>query len=81
VFPWEVVLEPARALVEGSAQNRLEARVVSVTQIGNRVRVGLEASQPLSAEVTADAVAELALAPGTPVVATFKATATRLVPR
>ena len=82
VFPWEIGLEPAEtAATGGSARNRLQARVQSVTALGGRVRVGLDAGQPLSAEVTAAAAAELALAPGAPVTATWKATATRLVAR
>ena len=61
--------------------NRIDARVVSVTEVGNRARVGLLAGQPLVAEVTSESVARLGLAPGAGVVATWKATATRLVSR
>jgi molybdate transport system ATP-binding protein len=64
----------------GSAQNRLAAEVVSITTVGNRVRVGLLAGQPLTAEVTAAAVDGLRLERGTRVAATWKAAATRLVP-
>ncbi len=81
VHPWEIALEPTGAHVEGSARNRLEAEVVSVTRIGNRVRVGLAAPQPLVAEITGAAVGGMHLAPGVRVVATWKATATRLVSR
>jgi molybdate transport system ATP-binding protein len=80
VFPWEIALEPALSERHGSAQNRLAAEVVSVTRIGNRVRVGLATPQPLAAEVTEAAVCDLALAPGQSVTATWKATATRLTP-
>ena len=80
VFPWEVALEPPGTEITGSASNRLDARVVSVTAVGNRVRVGLETPQPLAAEITAASLARLDLAPGTPVIATWKAAATRLVP-
>ena len=80
VFPWEVALEPGSTQQHGSARNRLEAKVVSVTRIGNRVRVGLETPQPLAAEVTEAAVSDLALEPGRVVTATWKATATRLTP-
>ena len=52
-----------------------------MTEVGNRARVGLLASQPLVAEVTGESVARLGLAPGVAVVATWKATATRLVGR
>ena len=81
VFPWEITLEPAGTVPHGSALNRLDAEVVSLTEVGNRTRVGLLASQPLVAEVTSDSVARLGLAAGVPVVATWKATATRLVER
>ncbi len=79
VHPWEIALEPAGAHVEGSMQNRLEAEVLTVTQVGNRVRVGLAAPQPLVAEITTAALGGLHLAPGVRVAATWKATATRLV--
>ena len=81
VFPWEVVLERPGSAPHGSALNRLDASVVSVTEVGNRARVGLLAGQPLAAEVTGESVASLGLAPGSRVVATWKATATRLVAR
>ena len=81
VYPWEITLEPAGTAAHGSALNRLDAEVVSLTEVGNRTRVGLLASQPLVAEVTAGSVARLGLALGVRVVATWKATATRLVER
>ncbi len=79
VHPWEISLEPSGASGEGSAQNHLQAEVVSVTEIGNRVRVGLSAPQALVAEVTAAAVGGMHLAAGVRVTASWKATATRLV--
>jgi molybdate transport system ATP-binding protein len=81
VYPWEISLEPAGAPHPGSAQNHLPAEVLSLTEVGNRVRVGLAASQPLAAEVTAAAVRELGLAPGRRVIASWKAAATRVVAR
>jgi molybdate transport system ATP-binding protein len=80
VYPWEIALEPAGTVAAGSAQNHLSVDVVSVTAIGNRVRVGLAAPQPLTAEVTGPAVDALGLAPGQRVVASWKATAARIVP-
>ena len=81
VHPWEIGLEPAGSAGSGSAQNRLEATVASVTTVGNRVRVALMAPQPITAELTESAARGLGLAPDVPVVAVWKATATRLVRR
>jgi molybdate transport system ATP-binding protein len=78
VHPWEIAL--ALSAEGGSAQNRIEGTVVSITHVGNRVRVGVEAGQPLVAEVTEPAVRSLALHPGARVTASWKASATRLVP-
>jgi molybdate transport system ATP-binding protein len=78
VHPWEVALE--RGAPDGSALNRLDARVVSVTAIGNRTRVGLAAPQPLAAEITTASAKRLGLRPGDRVVAVWKAAATRLSP-
>jgi molybdate transport system ATP-binding protein len=81
IQPWEIALEPAGSEAHGSARNRLDVEVVSVTEIGNRVRLGLAVPQPLVAEVTRDAVVQLALAPGARAVATWKAAATRVLAR
>ncbi len=81
VYPWDVTLAPRGALDPGSARNHLDVEVVSVTTVGNRVRVGLAAPQPLIAELTEPAVAHLGVRPGTRVIASWKATATRLLPR
>ncbi|MFL5816987.1 MAG: ABC transporter ATP-binding protein [Conexibacter sp.] len=81
VHPWEISLEPAGSASAGSARNRLEVEVLSVTEIGNRVRVGLAAPQPLAAELTGASATRLALAPGTRAVASWKAAATRVLPR
>jgi molybdopterin-binding protein len=80
VHPWEIALGPAGAVATGSAQNHLEGTITTVTHVGNRVRVGIEAGQPLVAEVTEPAVRELDLRPGARVAATWKAAATRLLP-
>ncbi|ADB51880.1 ABC transporter ATP-binding protein [Conexibacter woesei] len=83
VHPWDVTVEPSggAAVAASSAQNRLEAEVVTVTPIGNRVRVGLAVPQPLAAEVTQASVEQLGLVPGVRVVAVWKASATRVTPR
>jgi molybdate transport system ATP-binding protein len=79
LYPWEIVLEAGSA--PSSAQNHLTAEVVSITEIGGRARVGLQAGQPLVAEVSVVAVRDLGLEPGARVTATWKAAATRLAPR
>jgi molybdate transport system ATP-binding protein len=78
VHPWDIAL--AETEPEGSTNNHLHARVESVTTIGNRARVGLLSAQPLAAEITTASAERLQLRPGVDVVATWKATATRLVP-
>jgi molybdate transport system ATP-binding protein len=81
VYPWEIALGPAGAPRGGSEQNRLPVAVTSVTAGGNRVRVGLAAPQPLSAEITDASARRLGLEPGARAIATWKATSTRLIGR
>jgi molybdate transport system ATP-binding protein len=81
VFPWEITLGPAGQRAHDSAQNRLAARVRSITAVGNRVRVGLDAGQPLVAEITQAAADDLRLHAGATVTASWKATATRVTAR
>ena len=75
VYPWEVAL--SRSPADGSALNSVAGEITSLVLLGNRVRIRVG---PLVAEVTAESAEHLALARGETVVATFKATATRLVP-
>lgn len=83
VFPWEITLEPVAdagaARSPTSARNRIDATIVSITVVGGRARIGLSAGQPLVAEISEASATELELQPGTAVVATWKAAATRLV--
>jgi molybdate transport system ATP-binding protein len=79
VYPWEITIEPANAQRAGSAQNHLTVEIVSITSVGNRVRLGLAGPQTLAAEITETAARELHLATGTHVTATWKAAATRLL--
>jgi molybdate transport system ATP-binding protein len=78
VYPWEVELEPPGTNHTGSARNHLDATVTTVTVLGPRVRVGLSAPQPLTAEITDISLDRLGLKPGAAVVASWKAAATRL---
>ena len=75
VHPWEVSL--ARSPTDDSAVNHLPAAVLSIARLGNRARVRVG---PLTAEVTTASVERLGLHEGAPVVASFKATAARLLP-
>jgi molybdate transport system ATP-binding protein len=81
VHPWEVTLERAGEPPHGSAQNRVPVRVAAIVPLGGRVRIALESEAGghfLSAEVTEPAVRALRLSPGMAVLASWKATATRL---
>ncbi|HEX8100678.1 MAG TPA: ATP-binding cassette domain-containing protein [Actinomycetota bacterium] len=78
VSPWDVSLAPVRP--EGSALNWLAGPVQRMSIVGNRVRVTVGSDPAIVAEVTEDSAERLALGQGTPVVATWKATATRLLP-
>ena len=75
IAPWEIAV--GRHGSDDSARNALSAPVRSVAHFGNRARIAIG---PLVAEITGAAVAGLGLAPGDMAVATFKATATRLLP-
>jgi molybdate transport system ATP-binding protein len=79
VYPWEIAIEPAGEAPHGSTQNRLAAEVLSVTVVGNRVRLGLAGPQPLAAEITRSSAEALGLRPGVRVTASWKAAATRVV--
>jgi molybdate transport system ATP-binding protein len=81
VYPWEIELAPVDAPVLGSARNRLVGTVITHTAIANRVRVTVDAGQPVAAEVTEPAARALDLAPGRPIALIWKASATRLIPR
>jgi molybdate transport system ATP-binding protein len=75
VYPWEVAL--SRNLPDDSAVNHVRAPITRITSLGNRARVAVG---PLVAEVTTASVERLALKEGEAVVASFKATAARLLP-
>ena len=76
VYPWEVSI--AREATDDSALNHVRGAIISSFEIGNRARVQVGA---VVAEVTAASVERLDLKEGDVVVASFKATATRLVSR
>jgi len=75
VYPWEVTL--SREPPEDSSLNHVRGTIASLVPVGNsiRVRVG-----PVVAEITSASAERLGLREGEVVVASFKATATRLLP-
>jgi molybdate transport system ATP-binding protein len=75
VHPWEVSV--ARTAPDDSAVNHVRSSIGSVVPLGNRVRVQIG---PVTAEITTQSAERLALREGEVVVASFKATATRLLP-
>jgi molybdate transport system ATP-binding protein len=79
VYPWEIAVELPGDESHGSSRNRLAADVVSVTTVGNRVRLGLMAAQPLIAEITLASADELDLREGDRISASWKAAGTRLM--
>jgi molybdate transport system ATP-binding protein len=79
VNPWDVAL--SREEPQGSALNRLSGPVRRVSGVGNRIRVSLDTRPSIVAEITEESVARLGVSPGRSMVASWKATGTRLVPR
>jgi molybdate transport system ATP-binding protein len=75
VYPWDVAL--AHSAQDDSAVNHLHAPVGSIVELGNRVRVRVG---PITAEITRSSRERLGIAVGEVLVATFKATAARLLP-
>jgi ABC-type sulfate/molybdate transport systems ATPase subunit len=74
VYPWEVAL--SHEVPEDSALNNIRATVASIVPLGNRVRIRVG---PIVAEVTAASAERLGLREGDVAVASFKATAARLL--
>jgi molybdate transport system ATP-binding protein len=75
VYPWEVSV--ALEVTPESALNHVGGTVTSLVEVENRVRVRIGG---LTAEVTRESAARLGLAEGARAVASFKATAARLIP-
>ena len=68
---------PVHGVPDDSAVNHVRAPIGRITTLGNRARIAVG---PLVAEVTTASVERLGLREGEPVVASFKATAARLLP-
>jgi len=79
--PEDVVLTPGDAAATDSARNHLRGVVRRLTPAGAEVRLQVDCGFPLVASITRRSLEELGLAEGSPVVASFKATAAHLIPR
>ena len=75
IHPWEVAV--SRTVPVDSMLNHISAPIDSLVTIGNRVRVRVG---PLAGEITSGSAERLGLREGDVVVASFKATAARLIP-
>jgi molybdate transport system ATP-binding protein len=75
-----VTLETGRAGLS-SARNHLQGKVVEILPAGSLLKVIVNVGFDLSALVTRQAVADMALEQGTEVVASFKASAVHLIPK
>jgi molybdate transport system ATP-binding protein len=78
VYPWDVAL--STETLKGSQRNALAGPVSRVAGVGNRIRVTVASRPVIVAEVTDEAMRALGIGRGTPVVASWKATGTRLIP-
>jgi molybdate transport system ATP-binding protein len=63
-----------------SARNQIRGRITAIDDTGSRVRVALDGSPPLVAEVTRDAAATMGLRPGLELWAAVKATRIEVYP-
>ncbi|MGN6379313.1 MAG: ABC transporter ATP-binding protein [Gaiellales bacterium] len=77
VAPWDITLS-RESPADTSALNHLQGTVRRVTVLGNRARVAMD---DLTAEVTPESVERLGIRSGDTLVATWKATSTRVVAR
>jgi tungstate transport system ATP-binding protein len=76
-----VTLHAERPAAASSARNLFPARIVALASSGPLVKVRLQGAFPLSAYVTAESLATLALIEGKEVFASFKATSVHVIPR
>ncbi|MCH7838436.1 MAG: TOBE domain-containing protein, partial [Chloroflexi bacterium] len=77
--PEDIVLAPSD--VAGSARNQLRGVVRGIRPAGAEVRVEVDCGFSLVASITKRSLEELGLEVGSPLVASFKATAVHLIPR
>jgi len=75
VYPWEVTVSTAPP-PESSALNSVHGTIRSISELGNRARVTIDA---VTAEITGESLRRLDLRIGQQAYASFKATGTRVV--
>ena len=75
IYPWEITISSEKPV--DSSLNHLVGPITSLATIDNRVRVQIGR---LTAETSLESANRLDLEEGVQVVASFKATATRLLP-
>jgi molybdopterin-binding protein len=81
VRPEDVSVSVGGEALSGSARNHLPGRVRRVVTLGADARIEIDCGFPVIARVTRRSVDDLGLREGTPVVASFKATAVHLIPK
>jgi tungstate transport system ATP-binding protein len=81
IRPEHVTIHAERPATASSARNLFAARIVGLASSGPLIKVHLQGAFPLSAYVTAESLATLALVEGKQVFASFKATAVHVIPR
>jgi molybdate transport system ATP-binding protein len=74
IYPWDVTIGIEQP--HDSALNVISAPIRTITQFGNRVRLGVG---PIAAEITTESLRRLSLEVGQVVFASFKATGTRVL--
>jgi molybdate transport system ATP-binding protein len=71
IHPRAVALQLDRP--HGSVRNQWPGRITTIDRLGDRVRVAIDGALTVVAEITREATQDLALEPGTPVIAAVKA--------
>ena len=79
--PEDVSIAPAGEHAPGSARNRIPGRVRRIVRTGADARVEIDCGFSLSARVTRRSLDDLGIGEGSPVIASFKATAVHLIPK
>jgi tungstate transport system ATP-binding protein len=81
IRPEDVSITPPGEHIAGSARNRLAGRVRSIRATGVDARVDIDCGVAIVARVTQRSLEDLSVGVGSPVVASFKATAVHLIPK